>query len=103
MNHSYTEELLVEAPASELFGQLGWETISALDEIFGENGTLDRETKAEIVLLAKLRPALERLNPKLPPEAISTAIDELTRDRSVMSLAAANRDFYSLLKEGVPV
>jgi type I restriction enzyme, R subunit len=55
------------------------------------------------VLLARLRPALQRLNPQLPPEAISGAIDELTRDRSAMSLAAANRDVYSLLKEGVPV
>jgi type I restriction enzyme, R subunit len=103
MNHSYTEELLVEAPASQLFGQLGWQTISALDEVLGEKGTLGRETKVEVVLLARLHPALERLNPHLPREAISAAIDELTRDRSAMSLAAANRDVYSLLKEGVPV
>ena len=36
-----------------------------------------------------------------PPEAITAAIDDLTRDRSAMSLAAANRDIYQLLKEGV--
>src|SRR2546430_749505 len=103
MSHSYTEEFLVEQPAAELFAELGWQTISALDEVVGQNGTLGRETKAEVVLLAELRRALERLNPKLPPEAISAAIDELIRDRSAMSLAAANRDVYSLLKEGVPV
>lgn len=34
----------------------------------------------------------------LPPEAISAAVDELTRDRSAMSLEAANREVYLLLK-----
>ncbi len=32
--------------------------------------------------------ALERLNPALPPEAITAAVDELTRDRSAASLKA---------------
>jgi type I restriction enzyme R subunit len=35
---------------------------------------------------------LERLNPPLPAQAINFAIDELARDRSAMSLAAANRE-----------
>jgi type I restriction enzyme R subunit len=30
-------------------------------------------------------------------------VDELTRDRSAMSLEAANREVYRLLKEGIPV
>ncbi len=46
---------------------------------------------------------LERLNPALPPEAITAAVDELTRDRSAMSLEAANREVYLLLKEGIKV
>ena len=51
----------------------------------------------------RLRAALGKFNPALPAEAISTAIDELTRDRSAMSLEAANREVYRLLKEGIPV
>jgi len=47
--------------------------------------------------------ALERLNPALPPEAITAAIDELTRDRSAMGLPAANREIYRLLKDGIAV
>ena len=39
----------------------------------------------------------------LPPEAIATAVDELTRDRSAMSLEAANREVYGLLKDGMQV
>src|SRR2546421_3409271 len=103
MPHAYTEENLVELPAFELLQALGWEAVSASEEIFGQSGTLGRETPGEVVLLSRLRPALVKLNPKLPPEAITAAIDELTRDRSAMDPAAANREVYALLKNGVPV
>src|SRR5437870_4715923 len=81
---------LVEQPAIGLFAELGWQTVSALEEIFGVNDTLGRETPSEVVLESRLRAALERLNPALPPEAITAAVDELARDRSAMSLEAAN-------------
>jgi len=55
----------------------------------------------ERVAPCRLRAALERSNPALPPEAITAAVDELTRDRSAMSLEAANREVYRLLKEGI--
>lgn len=64
---------------------------------------LGRETKAEVVLTSRLKPALERLNPELPPEAIDLAMEELTRDRLRMSLAAANHEVYNLTKNGVRV
>ena len=63
MPHAYTEDQLVEQPAIELFAALGWETVSAMDEVFGAGGTLGRETTGEVVLVARLRAALERLNP----------------------------------------
>jgi len=103
MPHAYTEDQLVEQPAIGLFAELGWQTVSALEETFGATGTLLRETKGEVVLASRLCAALEGLNPALPPEAITAAMDELTRDRSAMSLEAANREVYRLLKEGIPV
>ncbi len=101
--HAYTEDQLVEQPAIELFASMGWQTVSAMDETLGAAGTLGRETKGEAVLVGRLRAALCRFNPTLPPEAIGNAIDELTRDRSAMSLEAANREVYRLLKEGITV
>ncbi len=94
--HAYTEDQLVEQPAIGLFAELGWQTVSALEETFGATGTLLRETKGEVVLVSRLRAALERLNPALPREAITAAVDELTRDRSAMGLPAANREVYRL-------
>ena len=101
--HAYSEDQLVEKPAIGLFADLGWQTLSALDETFGAGGLLGRETRGEVVLVERLRAALCKLNPTLPAEAIQTAIDELTRDRSAMSLAAANREIYALMKDGISV
>jgi type I restriction enzyme R subunit len=103
MFHAYSEDQLVEQPAIGLFAALGWQTVSAMEESFGAGGLLGRETKGEVVLVERLRAALFRFNPMLPPEAISNAVDELTRDRSVMSLEAANREVYRLLKDGITV
>ena len=103
MPHTYTEDQLVEQPAIGLFAELGWTTTSALEETFGATGSLLRETKGEVVLVARLRAALERFNPALPLEAIVAAVDELTRDRLAMSLESANREVYLLLKEGIKV
>src|SRR5687768_11585630 len=103
MPHAYTEDQLVEQPAVGLFGQLGWTTVSALEETFGATGTLQRETKGDVVLTSRLRAALDRLNIGIPPETIAAAIDELTRDRSGMSREAANREVYLLLKDGIKV
>ena len=90
--HAYTEAQIVEQPALQLFKQLGWTTVSALEETFGATGTFRRETKGEVVLVSRLRAALERWKPARLPEAISAAVDELTRDHSAMSLEPANRE-----------
>ena len=101
--HAYTEDQLVEQPSIGLFAALGWQTVSALEETFGATGTLGRETKGEVVLVERLRTVLTKLNSGLPAEAIQTAIDELARDRSAMSLEAANREVYRLLKDGISI
>jgi type I restriction enzyme R subunit len=103
MAHAYTEDQLVEQPAIGLFAQIGWQTVSAREEVFGPNGTLGRETSGEVALVDRIRSALERLNHGLPSEAITIAVDELVRDRSSMIPESANREVYQLLKDGIAV
>jgi type I restriction enzyme R subunit len=104
MPAAYTEDALIEQPAIAMFGELHWETANCFHEFEQAGGSpLGRETPSEVVLVSRLRPALEKLNPDLPAEAITKAIEELTRDRSVMSPAAANREIYRLIKDGVKV
>ena len=99
----FSEDAAVEQPAIALFGELGWDTANCYTETYGPTGSLGRENRGEVVLASRLRPALEKLNPSLPAEAIELAIEELTRDRSTMSLPQANREIYGLLKDGVKV
>ncbi|HHY11084.1 MAG TPA: type I restriction endonuclease subunit R, partial [Firmicutes bacterium] len=96
----FTEDSLVEKPSIDLLARLGWKTYNAYGEFEHGASSLGRETKGEVVLKARLREALEKLNPNVPAEAVDQAIDELTRDRSRMSLVAANREVYNLLKNG---
>lgn len=102
MSHPDSESAL-EQETIALFAELGYTTANCYHENWGENGTLGRETSAEVVLIPKLRSALEKINPDIPPEAIALAIEELTRDRSTLSSANANREIYKLLKDGVKV
>jgi type I restriction enzyme R subunit len=64
--YTYTEDQLVEQPAIGLFDELGWQTVSAMEEIFGtaplpithskgEGVFLGRETSGEVVLVPRQR------------------------------------------------
>jgi len=99
---NFSEDALVEQPAIALFEALGWEYANCFHE-FEHLGVspLGRENKSEVVLFRRLRLALQSLNPELPDQAFDQAIEELTRDRSAMSLLQANREIYDLIKNGV--
>ena len=98
----YTEDALVERPAIAIFEDLGWSAANVYHETFGPGGTLGRETNHEVVLVTRLRRALETLNPDLSAasrdDAFDAAIEELTRNRSALSPEAANREVYACLK-----
>jgi len=103
MTNEYSESILVEQPAIELFEELGYETANCFYEQVSENSTLGRQTTQEVVLVSRLRAALKRLNHDLPAESIESAIEELTKDRSTLHPVVANREAYHLLKDGVRV
>lgn len=69
--------------------ELGWDSVNAYDEWASGTSTLGRESKRVVVLVDRLRPALQ-LNPDLPLEAFEEAMEELCRDRTALSLAEAN-------------
>ena len=100
----YSEDELIEQNAIALFQQLGWETANCYHE-FDYNGksTLGRENTGDVILVSRLLPVLKRLNPRLPSEAFTLAIEELSIDRSLLSPVQANHEVYKLLKNGVKV
>ncbi|MEP7102421.1 MAG: type I restriction endonuclease subunit R [Burkholderiales bacterium] len=62
-----------------------------------------RSDKREVILRDRLRGAVQRLNPHVPPAAQAQAIAQLARPRYAMSLVAANREVDALMRDGVPV
>lgn len=99
----FNELELIEQPAIALFQSLGYSYQDCFHEIYGTKGTLGRETSTDVILIPKLREALYTLNPDIPNDAIEHAIEELTRDRSVLNPVNANREIYKLIRDGVKV
>ena len=98
------DRLVQETFADHLERALSWDSICAWNrETFGRDGTLGRANKKEAVLTRDLRAALERLNPDLPTAAIADAMRDLTVYDVSRSTVQHNRDFYRLLRAGVPV
>ncbi|WP_445244413.1 type I restriction endonuclease subunit R [Microcoleus sp. OTE_8_concoct_300] len=96
-------EAALELSTIALFEKLGYTTANCYSEWNSGTSNLGRETRSEVVLISKLQPALEKLNPHLPKPAINLAIDELIRDRNALTLANANQEIYNLLKDRVTV
>ena len=103
MLQGYSEDLLIEQPAIEIFKSLGYSHLNCFDETFGQNSTLGRETSSEVILISKLKPALKKLNQNLPDEAINKAIEIIIADRSILNPAVANKEIYKLIKDGAKV
>ena len=100
-----SEDRLVQATFAEhLERVLDWDSVYAWNqEIFGPDGTLGRSDTKDALLTRDLRAALERLNPDLPVSAIEDALRALTEYNVSRSMLQHNRDFYRLLRGGVPV
>lgn len=95
------EARYVEEPSMELLAQLGWTAVDAFSETLGPNGTLGRDSQHDVVLTHRLRFAMRKLNgPEVPDTSINEAIEALTKDRSIMDPARANREVYDLLRDG---
>ncbi len=98
-----SEDAAIEQPTIALFAEFGWETLNCYHENFGPLSLLGRETMADVVLPHCLRAAIEKLNSGVSPTTIEIAVQELTKDRRVMSPARANQAVYKLLKDGIKV
>jgi type I restriction enzyme R subunit len=98
-----SEKAMVEEPATDVFRSLGWDHINLYQEQAGPLNPTGRSSFRETLLPTRLRAALKKLNPDLPPDALQQAEVAIATDRSAMLPAAANREVYRLLREGVAV
>lgn len=101
--HNFSEDSLVEQSAMHLLGQLGWRTVNAMEEGFGPESQLGRDSRRGVILERELLEALRSLNPALPEAALRQALEVLTLERFSTTSIRANRELYELLKGGVTV
>jgi type I restriction enzyme, R subunit len=96
----FSESELVERPALDLMGELGWTVVDAYAETLGPAGTLGRDSIHDVVLSHRLRDALRWLNPAVPDVVREEAQTAITKDRSGMDRTRANREIHQLLRDG---
>jgi type I restriction enzyme R subunit len=99
---SFTESVVEEAALAWLEA-LGYAVLHGPDIAVGEPGAERSDPSFRDVLLeGRLRHALVRLNPDLPPEALDDAYRKLTRV-DAPSLVERNRAVHRMLVDGVTV
>jgi len=96
----FTESVVEEAALGWLEA-LGYRVVFGAEMAPGEPGG-ERNNYGQVILEARLREALARLNPDVPADAIDEAFRKLTRPDS-QSLMATNRVVHKYLVDGVPV
>ncbi|MCX7638679.1 MAG: type I restriction endonuclease subunit R [Cyclobacteriaceae bacterium] len=100
MSRPLTEHI-IEQSAIEILQSLGWEYVHG-KEISPEGLFCERESFGEVVLLKRLRAAVDSINPHIPPTAREAAIQKVLRIHSP-DLIHNNEAFHRLLIEKVKV
>ena len=97
----HSENALVEQPSIELFGSLGWQTANCFDELRTGGARWDAGRRAKWCWSIGCGRPCSGSTRACRPRRSNWRSRELIRDRSVMALAAANREVYDMLKNGV--
>lgn len=91
----------VERASLEWLQALGYAVLHGPEIAPGEPQA-ERANYNEVVLVERLRGAIDRLNPLVPPEAREEALRKVLRVEGP-TLVAANQQFYRMLRDGVEV
>lgn len=90
----------IEQNALEILRSLGYTVFFGPD--IGPEGSGERKSYKELVLVKRLREALARLNPQIPGTALDEAVGKVCRSTGT-TLLLDNKDFHTLLSSGIAV
>lgn len=97
----YMTEAEIEEVALSWFRELGYAVAHGPEIAPGEPGA-ERDSFGDVVLVGRLRDAVNRLNPGIPGDAREDAIRKVLLV-GTPSLAQTNRAFHAMLRDGVAV
>jgi type I restriction enzyme R subunit len=95
------DEEMIEQEALEILQNIGYQVLHGPD-ISPDGSNPMRELYSEVVLTEKLRDAIYRLNPDIPPTAKEEAVKKVIRADSP-DLLTNNQHFHLMLTDGVDV
>jgi type I restriction enzyme R subunit len=95
-----TEDQL-EQQCLQWFAEGGWEIAHGPD-LAPDGEAPERADYRQVLLLADLETAIQRINPHLPQSAVEQAVAVVRKPES-LDLVISNRAFHRLLLDGVPV
>lgn len=102
--NQFNEDNLVEQTVIKFIKEIWADSACHINTYKDEDDlTLGRDNRGEVVLKKYLLPALKKINPDLPEDALIQAVNIITRDRSNLIMAKANQEVYKLLRDGVNV
>lgn len=81
----------------DTLGELAWEPVPGAAIA---PGTGERESWSELILPGRLRDAIARINPKLPPPAVDETVREVLSERS-RDAVAENHRLHTLMTRGI--
>jgi type I restriction enzyme R subunit len=97
----FMTESVLEALVLEFLEEEGWALAHGPDIAPNELAS-ERSDYRDVVLVGRLRAAIERLNPSLPSDAVDEAVNTVLRAESQVVMTE-NWRAYQLLTQGVPV
>ena len=101
MAESTINESLLEQATLTWCAGMGYDILHGPDIAPGEPQA-ERESYSDVLLIGRLRSALERINPEIPAEAIEDAIRKLQLQEHP-TFTQNNHRFHRFLTDGVPV
>lgn len=91
----------VEKVALEIISELGYKILYGPD-IAPDGISPERKSYSDVVLVERLRDAVDRINPDIPGEAREEAIKKILRTES-LQLIINNQNFHKKLVEGLDI
>jgi type I restriction enzyme, R subunit len=100
MTNNYSEDKLIEQTCIDIFkNQLEWEVANVFKgETLGVNGTLGRESEAEVLLKARFFEAIKKLNPNLPQRAYDLDFEFINEDDVTKDIAVKTELLFDFFK-----
>jgi type I restriction enzyme, R subunit len=96
-----SEDSLVEQPALEALQAAGWTHVHGR-QLAADGSGAERSRWSDVVLAGRMREAIERLNPELPPQSVQRACAIVLASASP-AVIEDHKGFHELLLSGVPI